>query len=328
VNGGNYYFNPLVKKMMRSTEETTADEEEAVAADEVCASCGKPAVDDVKLMKCACNLVKYCSVDCQKNHRSKHKKMCKKRLAELRDRDLFTPPEGSHLGDCPICCLPLPLDSSKSMFASCCSKSICMGCNIANQKREFEAGLQRRCAFCREPAPKSLQEADKRIMKRIKDNNDPAAIRWMGAKCDAEGDHKSALEYLTKAAELGVADAHYSLSCLYHEGEGVEKDMKKAVHHWEEAAIGGHLSARHNLGCNEVKKCRFERAKKHFIIAANLGVHASLECLKDLYKDGHATKEDYADALRAYQAAVGATKSAERKKAEEYYEAKDAAQQR
>ena len=32
-----------------------------------CASCGKAAVDDVKLKKCACDLVKYCSVDCQKN---------------------------------------------------------------------------------------------------------------------------------------------------------------------------------------------------------------------------------------------------------------------
>jgi hypothetical protein len=39
------------------------------AADEVCASCGRPAVDDIKLKKCACNLVKYCGVACQKNHR-------------------------------------------------------------------------------------------------------------------------------------------------------------------------------------------------------------------------------------------------------------------
>ena len=37
-------------------------------ADEVCANCGKAAVDNIKLKKCACNLVKYCSVVCQKNH--------------------------------------------------------------------------------------------------------------------------------------------------------------------------------------------------------------------------------------------------------------------
>jgi hypothetical protein len=46
---------------------------EGEGADEVCASCGTAAVDDVTLKKCACNLVKYCSVDCQKNHRSRHK---------------------------------------------------------------------------------------------------------------------------------------------------------------------------------------------------------------------------------------------------------------
>ena len=35
------------------------------AADEVCASCGKAALDDVKLKKCACKIVKYCSIECQ-----------------------------------------------------------------------------------------------------------------------------------------------------------------------------------------------------------------------------------------------------------------------
>jgi hypothetical protein len=160
---------------MRSTEEATADEEEAVAPDEVCASCGKPAVDDVKLMTCACDLVKYCGDACQNNHREQHKDSCKKRLAEIRDRDLFTQPDESHLGECPICCLPLPLEGSKSAFMECCSKWICTGCDYANKKREKEAGLDPRCAYCREPAPKSKKEWDKRIMKRIK-KNDPAAM--------------------------------------------------------------------------------------------------------------------------------------------------------
>ena len=57
---------------------------EVEAEVDVCASCGKAVVDDVKLKICtACKLVKYCSVDCQKNHRSKHKKSCKKRATEI-----------------------------------------------------------------------------------------------------------------------------------------------------------------------------------------------------------------------------------------------------
>jgi TPR repeat protein len=287
-----------------------------MAADESCASCGVAAVDNVKLKKCACDLVKYCSVACQKNHRPQHKKMCKRRLAELRDVELFTMPEGSHLGECPICCLPLSIDrSKKTILTNCCSQFICYGCNHANQKRELGGGLVRRCVFCREPLPESKEENEKRVMKRVK-KNCPAAMYRMGIKRGSEGDYGSALEYLTKAAALGNAEAHYQLSGMYRKGEGVEKDMEKVVYHLEQAAIGGHPKARHNCGCHEAMNGRLERAKKHWIIAANLGDHTSLEGLKMLYAEGHASKEDYAGALRAYQAAVNATKSAEREKAE------------
>ncbi len=282
---------------------TNAEEEVVAAAD----------------MMCCASFKKYCNDDCQENHREEHEEQCKRRLAELRDRDLFTMPDESHWGECPICCLPMPLDPSKSVFAPCCSKSICNGCDIANSKREHQAGLQHRCAFCREPVSKSEEESDKRCMKRIK-KNCSAAMVHMGRKRFDEGDYESALEYLTKAVELGDTSAHYNLSVMYDEGNGVEKDAEKEFYHLEEAAIGGHHQARHNLGIEELNNGRFERAKKHFIIAANLGYEDSLQKIRELYADGHASKEDYAAALRAYQSAVDATKSAEREEAEKYYE--------
>jgi tetratricopeptide (TPR) repeat protein len=292
---------------------STEDDE---AADTCCASCGITAVDEIKLKKCPdCDLVKYCSDDCQKKHREQHEEECRKRKAELRDRDLFAQPDGSHLGECPICCLPLSLNMTKSGFMGCCSKMICLGCAYANQKREFEAGLEKRCAFCREPLPKSKEEWHKRIMNRIK-KNCPAAMYQMGQKRKLEGDYKTALKYFTNAAELEYAAAHYSLSMLYHNGQGVEKDDEKRMYHWEEAAIGGHPTARHNLGIYDGNNSKFERARKHFIIAANLGYNKSLNALKELYTEGHASKEDYADALRAYQAAVDETKSTMREVAE------------
>ena len=49
--------------------------------------------------------------------------------------------------------------------------------------------------------------------------------------------------------------------------------------------------ARHNLGCLAAMNGRYERARKHFIIAANLGYHDSLQNLMGLYADGHARKE-------------------------------------
>ncbi len=286
--------------------------------DEVCASCGTSGVD-VKLKKCACNLVKYCSVDCQKVHRPKHKKSCRKRLAELRDKQLFEQPDISYLGECPICCLPLSIDERKSIMMSCCSKIICRGWDYANKKREREAGLEQRCAFCREPLANSEEEGIKRVMERIKKHTDPVAVTHMGTKHFNEGDYGKALECFTKAAELGDVDAQARLGNLYDNGLGVEKDMTKAVCHLEQAAIGGHPAARGYLAVHEMENGRLERAAKHWIIAANLGCDLSLEYVKDLFVKGIVSKEEYAAALRGYQAAVDATKSAEREAAKAYY---------
>jgi hypothetical protein len=294
-------------------------------ADEVCAFCGVSAVDEIKLKDCddGCGLVKYCNDGCQNDHRKQHEEECsRKRRAEIRDKDLFTQPESSHLGECPLCCLPLPIDMSKATLMSCCCKLICNGCEYANQKREKEARLKYRCAFCREPTPTTPEEVKKNFMKRIK-KNCPVAMTHMGKKCDQEGDYETAFEYWTKAAELGHAEAHHTLSVMYHDGDGVEKDTEKEMYHLEQAAIRGHPEARHNLGCKEERRGGPERATKHFIIAANLGYHGSLKRLMTLYKDGFASKEEYAGALRANQAAVEAMKSPQRDVAEAYYKAMD-----
>src|SRR5210317_466124 len=119
----------------------SSEEGAAAAVDMMCACCGIGAVDDVTLKKCTCDLVKYCSDGCRELDRPEHAGVCRKRLAEIHNDNLFTQPDESHLGECPICCLPLPLDHKKSGFMGCCSKTICNGCNIANQKREFEGGL-------------------------------------------------------------------------------------------------------------------------------------------------------------------------------------------
>ena len=66
---------------------------------------------------------------------------CKKRAAESRDKILFRQPESSHLGDCPICLIPL---------STCCCKIICDGCDYANKMREDENGLEQSIEGSRE----------------------------------------------------------------------------------------------------------------------------------------------------------------------------------
>ncbi len=292
----------------------SAVDEEADDAMLCCASCGRAEVDDVKLKICtACKLVKYCSVACQKNHRPQHKKACKKRAAEIRDDRLFTQNE-SYLGECPICCLPLPLDGNKRTINTCCCKYICNGCDFANKNREWGQGLEARCTYCREKLPKTDEEIDENLMKRVK-VNDPEALSEMGKNRHDEEDYVGAFEYWTKAAALGHIHAHFNLSILYHKGNGVEKNMKKEIYHLEEAAIGGHNGARCNLGAYELDNRKYERAVKHFIIAANLGCDKALEAVKKLFSVGIVSKEDYEAALRSHQAAVDATKSKQREEA-------------
>ena len=277
-----------------------------------CASCGIAEVDDIKLTECdGCDLVKYCSDDCQQNHRPEHEAKCKKRAAELRDEILFKQPEGTHLGDCPICCLPLPIDEEKSILYSCCCRLICKGCDFTNRLHQLQENVQLTCAFCRQSMPKTDEETRKNLMKRV-EANDPVALSQAGLRHLEEGDYDRAFKCFTKGSELGDADAHYHLSFLY---KVVVKDEKKELYHLEEAAIQGHAEARHNLGCYEANHGRFERAVKHWIIAASLGEDGSIQKLKKYYKDGDVSKDAFAAALRAHHAAVKATKSPEREEA-------------
>ena len=293
-----------------------SDDNEAVDTSSSCASCGIAEIDDIKLVPCdGCDLVHYCGVACQELHRPDHAEKCRKRAVEMRDELLFKQPEGSCYGDCPICCLPIPLDLKKSSIMTCCSKFVCNGCALANARREREMGLANMCPFCREPALR--EEMDKQNMKRI-EVNDPHAIHEQGVQEYDKGDYRSAFEYWTKAVELGNVESHCKLGNLHLFGQGVEKDEGKLFHHWEEAAIGGHPYARHNLGAYEWQNGSKERAVKHWIIAATQGLDESIKILMGKFREGHVSKEDLDATLRAHKAAVDTTKSPQRNIAEEF----------
>jgi len=153
-------------------------------------------------------------------------------------------------------------------------------------------------------------------MKRVK-ANDPVAMVQMSLRRYFSGGYDDAFRYVNKAAALGDAGAHFLLARFYHEGKCVEKDGKKELYHLEQAAIGGHPKARYNVGCEDKKNGRMDRAMKHWIIAATLGCDDSIDALKVCFRAGIGNKDDFAATLRAHQAAVEATKSPQREAAEE-----------
>ena len=285
-----------------------------------CAGCGVKEDDDIKLKRCtACYLVRYCGVECQREHRPKHKKECKKRAAELRDELLFKQPESSHLGDCPICFLPIPDDGKKNfIFMPCCGTIICDGCDHANQKREAESFLRTKCAFCRTPLTKTEEKTLPILTKRI-EANDTGAMVHMGRYCLREKKFSAAFQHFTKAVALGDVESHYYLSEMYGQGLGFEKDEKKQLHHLECAVIGGSVFSRYRLGCLEEKNCRrLDRALQHWMIAAKLGCGESMTALTKASEAGVVSKENFVAVLGAHNAAVDAMKSEQREESERW----------
>jgi len=290
---------------------------EEVQSDVCCANCGVTEIDDIKLEECdGCDLVKYCGDKCREEHQPQHEGECKKRKAKLHDDNLFEQPGSSHHGECPICFFPMPLEPSKSVLYTCCFSLICNGCAYGNyMSNKHDKVKACSCPFCREPAAENKEENKKRELERA-EANVPAALREMGSKRHREGDYDSALEYLTKAAELGELNAYHLLGRMYYQGEGVEKDEEKALQHLEKAAIGGHAQARSKVAFIEGKNGNMERSVKHFIIAANLGEEKSMKGLWRHYSDGNITKEELDATLRTHQAALDAMKSPQREAAE------------
>ncbi|EJK71341.1 hypothetical protein THAOC_07236 [Thalassiosira oceanica] len=244
---------------------------------DVCANCGIKSGDAVKLKDCtACRLVKYCGVDCQRAHRKRHKGACKQRAAELKDEQLYR---------------------------------VCHGCVAAAGKRGM-----RDCPFCRASASGDDAEILAKLQKRV-DAKDPTALEALGEQyfygmCGLEKDVPHAIELWSEAAGLGSLEAHNRLAEFYLGDEigvtvdGVARNFSKADRHWEEAAMQGHVLARHNLGNHEHHNGNYERAVRHWLISAKMGEKWSLDAIKDMFVDGIATKQQYASALKGYQAAM------------------------
>ena len=131
-------------------------------------------------------------------------------------------------------------------------------------------------------------------------------------------DRKKGVELLNQAAELGSEAAHHLLGLAHANGEGVEKNEKKALSHLRLAAIGGMLEARYGLGKAYIESSP-ELAYKHFLIAAEAGHDDSLKQVKTGYTEGHVEKDSFEKVLRAHRAVKEEVKSEAREKAAEWY---------
>ena len=278
-----------------------------------CANCGKEGINPNICNKC--KEATYCNAACKKKHRSKHKKQCERRVAEIHDEALFKKPPPQY-GDCPICFLRLPSVGSGRKYMTCCGKMICSGCCHADVYDNLGNIIaEEKCPFCRTPMHTSEEEGVGRLKKRI-EVGDSCAFFMMG--CYYSGGHfgfpqnrTKALDFFHKAGKFG----YNNIGQAYDYGKGVEMDKKMAKHYYELAAMEGSVLARHNLGAGESKAGNYDRALKHYMIAVRGGITHSVKKIQELYMDGHVAKDHYANALRSHQAYLDEIKSDQREQA-------------
>ncbi|EJK57056.1 hypothetical protein THAOC_22944 [Thalassiosira oceanica] len=118
-----------------------------------------------------------------------------------------------------------------------------------------------------------------------------------------------------RRGSLRMLDAHFDLGNAYRQGHGVQQDNAKGAEFYTKAAMQGHAESRYNLGYIEALRGNHNRAVRHWLITAKMGDKPSLEAIKNTFKAGFATKEQYAEALKGYQDAVEKMKSHDRDEA-------------
>jgi len=103
------------------------------------------------------------------------------------------------------------------------------------------------CVFCRTPYPDNDADADALaiIQARFK-KNDPVAINLLGEKyffgvLGLQKDMRRAVELWTEAAELDSIQALFNLGVAYEHGNGVEQDTAKAAEFYTKAATRTYL---------------------------------------------------------------------------------------
>ncbi|EJK77589.1 hypothetical protein THAOC_00569 [Thalassiosira oceanica] len=158
------------------------------------------------------------------------------------------------------------------------------------------------------PHPSDKASALALIKKRVS-KADAAAIDQLGNQYfhgvhELARDVTRAIELWTEAAELGSVEAHFNLGVAF---TVVTLALRITV---------GTANWR-NLGVNEYNSGDNKLAIQHFMISAKMGCEDSLDDIKKMSMEGHATKAQYAEALRGYGDAVEEMKSHQREEAKQ-----------
>ena len=231
---------------------------------------------------------------------------------ELRDVELFGPLEERE--ECPICFVPMPLETSEWSHAPCCGKTLCCACAITSGAKGHN-----NCEFCRAPILR-VGIDDEALCQQLRNRveSGDAMAMFELATCYEKGIHGvqkddiAAIKLLIQAAELGniealcdLADKHLldkELEVRTTKEQALKLTKEQALKLAKAAAKKGSVRGHEILGGLEFEKDNFgtlAQALRHFIHAAIGGNKRSFDILRQTRDQSGVLDQDAFDDIEA-----------------------------
>ena len=291
----------------------------------VCSNCETLQTETHKLIRCPCHSVRYCNKDCQKKHRTQHKKECRRLLAEKKMKktkqitakppqeeeqeqgerkehnatETTTNDQEEERDECPICLEMIPkIDAYFTRFV-CCGNGLHDHC--AEDLKSTKIGDN--CPLCRAKAPTTKKETIKQLRPWVKKKIAWAQALIAGKYDRGEGVKQSygtARKYYDLAAQQGNIGSMFNLGKLYHYGFGVEQSYDRAFEYYEQAADLGLADAQFLTGIMYIMGTGVERspmkARELLVKSAAQGDENAIKALKQLdQEEGRTTTMSSSD---------------------------------
>lgn len=147
-------------------------------------------------------------------------------------------------------------------------------------------------------------EAAKRVFEKSAEEEDPMGLHLLASLYyegkGVEKDLKKAVDLFEEAAAKGFVASNANLGLIYQNGEGVEKNLPKAIEFYKTAAEKGHLQSLFNLGQiyrkGEGVTKNLEKAADYYSEAAVNGYLPAFNEFGLLFAQGQGVKRNYVEA--------------------------------
>ena len=130
----------------------------------------------------------------------------------------------------------------------------------------------------------------------IQNPNNAELQFYLGVAYRLEENYTQAIEWFTKSANQGLAEAEYNLGVMYYNGQGVKRDYPKAFELFTKSANQGYAKAEYNLGVMYYNghgiKQDYQKAFEWFTKSANQGYAEAEYNLGVMYYNGQGVSKN------------------------------------